>query len=306
MTRFPSAAARRTEESKLKKAQGLDPVFVENFAREMLVANRAKTLPRDRAYAAGTLALSILERSFQKAGWEEKTGKDISWEAIKERLVPHSGMTLLREKAVLEALLTLSDVEGNRQSQRLSQKRRLFEIGLDGHPLTRETCANLNLARHFERISDEFSVVLARAFASLCEYGPAYGAWERRLPLLVCDITRGTHQKLIRALADVEPGGLAVLTETLPNAVRQHFLSQLNARVVTVIEDKTHLFARLIGIGSSDVLLLERRLGGWCVTYPLGGVDSRELKNKRYPLWARRMASCAACDSRFPIKETAK
>ena len=41
-------------------------------------------------------------------------------------------------------------------------------------------------------------------------------------------------------------------------------------------------------------MLLERRIGGWTVTFPAGGAAERELKNKKYPGFARALARCAA------------
>lgn len=57
-----------------------------------------------------------------------------------------------------------------------------------------------------------------------------------------------------------------------------------------VLIDREGLLHELLAPGNPPIFLLERRLAGWTLTYPLGGADPREAHNRKLPAWARALA----------------
>lgn len=283
MTHYVSVAARKTSEAKLKKLTGTDPYPVELFAREALVASRDALASRRHMALLGRLALAAL------ADWVAKEKIPLTGEVLTEAL-----SQLHPSRRTMQGVLTaFSRAAGSLVSQtssgRLSRERR-FEIGSDGHSLTREACANLNLARHYEAASGDFSSLIGRIVRALAKQGPAYTVWETRVPLLLCHASLFSHRKVVRELARFDPAGLALITPPLNPQASHDLGADASFKSVRVLVDSRGLLADLLGPGSSTIVLLERRLGGWTLTYPLGGADPRERRNRRYPAWARALA----------------
>lgn len=296
MTRFSSKAARETAESKVRKAWGLDPFLFEAVARESLLFTENTSLPREKLHAMGLLVLSIVSL------WGKALSKEpnIAFQAAElqreeKELQKRGAAHILRD---LEKILTLTS-----PALTSNRRRTSFEIGTDGHPLTREAAVNLNLARHFEPISEEFSILIARIFANLTRYGAAYRAWERRLPLLICNLEKVQHVRVARELVHIEPSGIALVSPTIPRNVRTGFIKEVEGNSLFLIEDKENLFETILGVTTSDIYLLERRLSGWSLTYPLGNPSQKSLNSRRIPAWARLMALCGVSRKATEMEE---
>ena len=313
MTQYTKSAARKTSEAKVRQARGFDRSVFETFAREALISgNLPVILPREKIHAVGLFTLAAASLYFESIGvlrsFEEKdsspllkdSGEDsalsLTTEVLGHQAQLRAEMKFLsgaKGKDLLTSLMRVTNAVSSGAIERIKRERSTFEIGTDGHPLTREVAANLNIARHFEEISGDFSLLLTRVFAAITHYGVAYGAWERRLPMLICNLERVSHVRAAAELSSLERGGITLLSESIPNAVRAQFSAARETNLTPFIEDKSGVFRNLIGIDASDIFLIERRLGGWSITYPLGGVDPEKLKNRRYPKWARALAACA-------------
>ncbi len=285
MTRFSSKQARETSESKVRKAWGLDPFLFEVLARESLLFDENVAVPREKLHALGLLTLSIVSRwgkALNESSNIQKEALELRGE-VKE-LQKRGAAHILHD---LEKILALTS-----PALTANRRRTAFEIGTDGHPLTREAAVNLNLARHFEPISEDFSILIARIFANLTRYGVAYRAWERRLPLLICNLEKTQHVGVAQELVRIEPNGMALVSQTIPPNVRTGFAKEVEANALFLIEDKENLFETILGVATSDIYLLERRLSGWSLTYPLGNPSQKSLDSRRIPAWARQMALC--------------
>ncbi len=297
MTRFSSKQARETSESKVRKAWGLDPFLFEAFARESLLFNENIAEPREKLHALGLLTLSIV--SLWGKGLSESSSierKALHLQAEVKELQKRGAAHILRD---LEKILALTS-----PALTSNRRRTAFEIGTDGHPLTREAAVNLNLARHFEPISEEFSILIARIFANLTRYGAAYRAWERRLPLLICNLEKVQHVRVARELVRIEPSGIALISPSIPQNVRTGFAKEVEGNSLFLIEDKENLFETILGVKTSDIYLLERRLSGWSLTYPLGNPSQKSLDSRRIPAWARAMALCGVRKEKTLREET--
>ena len=313
MTDYSKTAARKTDEAKTLLARGFDKSVIETFAREAILSGRHPLiLPREKIHAVGLFTLAAASLYFESLGVLNAPAEVDALEDINDSENPPSPVLSLaaekalqsirremrllsgaKGKALLSSLLAITGKASSGTLQRIKRERASFEIGTDGHPLTREVAANLNIARHFEGLSGDFALLITRVFAAITHYGVAYGAWERRLPLLICNLERASHIRAAIELSRIERGGVALLSEVIPNEVRVMFSSDAATNLTPFIEDKGGVFRNLIGIDQSDIFLVERRLGGWSITYPLGGVAREKLQNRRYPKWARALAACA-------------
>lgn len=283
MTRYVNTSSRQTAESKLKALKGIDPFILETFAREALLFPDAIPSRRHAALLGRLVLLAALQ-------WVKEKNIAIQDDAaLLAALVPL--LDNLREtNAALRAFsratnALLSDI-GSRANTRATR----FEIGSDGHAVTREACARLNLARHYERASGEFAGLIERIVKALASWGPAYGLWEARTPLLFCNANLSSHRRVAREMARLEAGGVALVTPPLLEKAQKDMAGDAALKNLPVLIDREGLLHELLAPGNPPIFLLERRLAGWTLTYPLGGADPREARNRKLPAWARALA----------------
>lgn len=283
MTRFVNDSARQTGEAKLKALKGIDPFVFESFAREALIYPDA--LPsRQHAALLGRLVLLAALR------WIKEKNLSLTDDAVLlTALVPLSE-NLRETHATLRAFSRATEALLSRVSRRETARATRFEIGSDGHAVTREVCARLNLARHYERASGEFAGFIERIVKALATCGPAYGLWEARTPLLFCNANLSSHRRAAREMARLEASGVALVTPLLLEKAQTELASDAALKTLTVLIDREGLLHELLAPGNPPIFLLERRLGGWTLTYPLGGADPREARNRKLPAWARALA----------------
>lgn len=283
MTRFVNASARQTAEAKLKALKGIDSFLFESFAREALIYPDA--LPsRQHAALLGRLVLLAALR------WIKEKNLSLTDDAaLLTALVPLSE-NLCETHATLRAFSRATDALLSRVSRREAARATRFEIGSDGHAVTREACARLNLARHYERASGEFADLIERIVQALASWGPAYGLWEARTPLLFCNANLSSHRRVAREMARLEAGGVALVTPPLLEKAQKDMAGDAALKNLPVLIDREGLLHELLAPGNPPIFLLERRLAGWTLTYPLGGADPREARNRKLPAWARALA----------------
>lgn len=161
-----------------------------------------------------------------------------------------------------------------------------FQFGFDGHWMTRETAARLRLVRYYEKASSDFSRFVRRAWGLLSQQGAAYMAWQSNFPILVCDLNIPAHREAALVLFEACHGEAVVVTPAFDARLRAAFPSAL-----LVVEDNTQAFAAIAG-NYGVVMLLEKRIGGWTVTFPAGAVAPRELTKTRYGKLPVALAMC--------------
>lgn len=161
-----------------------------------------------------------------------------------------------------------------------------FQFGFDGHWMTRETAARLRLVRYYEKASSDFSRFVRRAWGLLSQQGAAYMAWQSNFPILVCDLNIPAHREAALVLFEACHGEAVVVTPAFDARLRAAFSSAL-----LVVEDNTQAFAAIAG-NYGVVMLLEKRIGGWSVTFPAGAVALRELTKTRYGKLPVALAMC--------------
>ncbi len=166
-----------------------------------------------------------------------------------------------------------------------------FQSGYDGHWITREAALRLRLVRHYEKTSGDFSRVIFRAMAALTHTGAAYEAWSRGWPVFVCNLNRTYERYAAQEIVKAARGEVLTVTKPLTNDTRM--ILARHARGMAFVEDAADLLATLLG-NFGTVMLLERRVGGWTVTFPAGGAAVKDLKNSKYPAFARALSRCAA------------
>jgi hypothetical protein len=171
------------------------------------------------------------------------------------------------------------------------RRRTAFRSGYDGELLTREQAVKLRLVRFFETATSDLSRLAASAYQMMTrQNGQAYLGWTRRLPLFLCDLSNPRHRLAAINLSEIALGDLIVITPRLSDEVRR-IMVRHEKRCLTV-EDPAGLFAAVIG-NYGNPMLLERRLGGWTVTFPLGSVEKAVLADRKLPAWARSLAAAA-------------
>ena len=109
-------------------------------------------------------------------------------------------------------------------------------------------------------------------------------------PVFVCDLNNTYHRYAAQEIDKAAKGDLVVVTQAM-TAHTQSVVARY-ASDLTVVTDEESFFATFLG-DYGPAMLLERRIGGWTVTFPAGGAAERELKNKKYPGFARALARCA-------------
>lgn len=169
------------------------------------------------------------------------------------------------------------------------RRRTAYRTGYDGELLTREQAVRLRLVRFFETATSDLARLAASAYQMMTrQNGQAYLGWTRRLPIFLCDLGNPRHRLAAINLSEVALGELIVVTPRMTDDVRR-IMVRHEKRCLTV-EDPAGLFAAVIGNYGSP-LLLERRLGGWTITFPLGRVEKAVLTDRKLPLWARSLAA---------------
>lgn len=166
-----------------------------------------------------------------------------------------------------------------------------FQYGYDGHALTREGAARLGLVRYFESATSAFADLLRRSFTFLARQGVAYTAWTRHVPLLLCDLRDARHVACARAMTDYANNDIVIVTPEYPAAIRAKQQAR-GDKAWMVVEDTTGLMKSLVGV-DGEALLVERRVGGWCVTIPVGTDNRRALQDARLPAAFRALARTA-------------
>lgn len=278
-----SKAETRTVAGKHKRlrralAKDADVTDVEGLT---LAVSEALAVATGTRESVGRAALVLLAAALQGAGVTlESEARDPALIAKLNRLcaMPLEPAQLRRTVQLLASL----SVTGATRGPRLD-----FQFGYDGHALTREQAARLGLVRYFESASSGFAALLAKAFSYLARSGPAYLAWTRRLPLLICDLNRATHRdcaRLMRALAGNE---LVVVSTPCSPDVSAGAMGSGYERLY--VEDAAGLMKGLIGI-EAEAVLLERRLAGWTVTFATGCAHPKDLADKRLPAAWRALA----------------
>lgn len=186
-------------------------------------------------------------------------------------------------KDIVSVTESVQESLGERHWARSAQLR---HMGADGHFLTHECALKLRLCRYFERAGGELMRCMARAWRLLARHGAAYNAWSMGWPVLLCDLNDARHRRVAHLAHELAAGDLAIVSAPIAGDVH----AQLT-RTLAVVEDELGAMSALIG-RFAPVVLLERRLGGWTVTFPTAAVHARVLEDKRLPALARAMAAC--------------
>ena len=252
-----------------------------------VLIDAAQAVAGDAKTDAGVLALAIISKT--RAG----SHAGALPEAALEELLPLEAEKLARTAQVLQksaAAFRRLAARGKDAPEHaaglFARTRAAWQFGYDGHPFTRETMVRLQLVRYFEKTSAPFASAVRRAFALIVKQGPAYMAWSAGFPALVCDLNRPAHRKLAHLVTETAHGEAVVITRPLEGAVRP-----LLARRMLVVEDPAGFFAAVTGF-DAPAMLLERRLGGWTVTFAAARAPEKELANKHHPALARALAEC--------------
>ncbi len=285
-----------------------DPTPARDFAAQSLWMPETAKLSFSTASDLGVLALTIaghvLSAFRKKADADPKAAREAMMQYFAGLPVPDA-RDLTRAVLDLAGLSPVwKEIVQNRpdakgmtlNSQYFGAAPAAFQTGYDGHWLTREAALRLRLVRYYEKTSSEFAKLLARVMASLSRQGAAYAAWNAGWPIFVCDLNRTFERYAAQEIATAARGELAVVTKPLTNVTRT--LLARHAPNLVVIEDAEGFLPTVLG-NFSTVMLLERRIGGWTLTFPAGGVLERDLKNKRYPAFVRALARCAELPASF-------
>ena len=131
----------------------------------------------------------------------------------------------------------------------------------------------------------------------LSRNGTAYAAWSAGWPVFVCDLNNTYERYAAQELLRTCDGAVAVVSRPL-SAQTRTILARY-APDMAVVTDEAGLLSVLLG-NYGTVMLLERRIGGWTVTFPAGGASEKDLKNRKYPGFARALARCAVLPASFP------
>ena len=162
-----------------------------------------------------------------------------------------------------------------------------YQYGYDGHWITREMAAKLHLVRYFEGVSGPFARLVYTSFQYLAKCGPAYLAWSSHYPVFICDMNRVDHRNAAHLMSRLTHGEFVAVTVPMTPEARR-----ATHEKVLVVEDEQRLFRAVVG-DYAAAMLLERRMGGWTLTFPTGGVDAKYLQDQSIPAVARALARCA-------------
>ncbi len=178
-------------------------------------------------------------------------------------------------------------------SQLFSRSLAGFQFGFDGHWMTRETAARLRLVRYFEKTSGEFSLFVRRAWTHLAHHGAASLAWQSGFPIFICDLNKAAHLEAAAVIHNMAHGEAVIVTPRVSQEIRRQHVP----RTLLVVEDPVGAFAAIAG-NYGSVMLLERRIGGWTVTFPAGRAPARELSKSTYGKLPLALARCAPENAR--------
>lgn len=308
--RHTAAKTQRVREQNNSGNRTIDADPLPNFARQCLWSEALQELTVTQASDVGILALTLAAHVMKKA--DEKHAQALrEAKTEEEKLLAHVHHPLgeiLHEtmplnpshlKGALKDLIRWASVyaklaAGNRSQNRNQGVETLFapsaymtDWGCDGHPWSRETSARLRLTRFFEKTSSTFARFLSSAFTQLVKNGPAYMAWSANFPVFLCDLTKPSHRHCAHLLCEQCHGECVIVTRACDAQTQK----QLAKRLLVVV-DREGVFEALAG-KFAPAMLLERRLGGWTVTFPCGEVKRQDLESKKYPALARALAFCA-------------
>lgn len=263
-----------------------DTTDIEGLTLAVSDALRVATGTRE---SVGRAALVLLAAALQGAGVSLET--DRRDPALIDKLnrlcaLPPEPAHLRRTVRLLAALSVTEATRGPRLD---------FQFGYDGHALTREQAARLGLVRYFESASSGFAALVGKAFAFLAQSGPAYLAWTRRLPLLICDLNRPSHRDCARLMRALAGNDLVVVSPACAPDVSARAMGNGYERLY--VEDTAGLMKGLVGI-EAEAVLLERRLAGWTVTFATGCAHPKDLADKRLPAAWRALARTACREER--------
>lgn len=288
----------------------IDCAPLPDFARQCLWSQPMQELSVTQASDVGIVALTLAAHVMKKAEIEHAAALQ-SARTDEEKLLTtmHHPLTQILAKEIppnpahlkgalkdLIAWAGLYAKQTQKQAQDtfLSRAAYVTDWGCDGHPWSRETAARLRLTRFFEKTSSNFARFLSSAFTQLVKNGPAYMAWSANFPVFLCDITQTSHRHCAHLLCEMCHGECVIVTRSLDAQTQKKL-----AKKLLVVFDREGVFETLAG-KFAPAMLLERRLGGWTVTFPCGEVKRRELESKKYPALARALAFCAT----RPVCET--
>lgn len=277
-----------------------DPAPAADFAAACLWTDETRAMPVGSASDLGVLALTLARALLEPIKREARADAA----AAGEKLAAFLGALPVPDAR--ELVRTVHDLQRLSKAFRLSVEaraggRRLngqyfgaaltaFQSGYDGHWITREAALRLRLVRYYEKTSGEFARCVHRAMAALAKNGTAYAAWGAGWPVFVCDLNNAFHRFAAQEILRAACGRLAVVSPE-PGPQTRAVLARYAPEMAVIVDDDALLAALLGNYGTA--VLLERRIGGWTVTFPAGGALERELKNKKYPAFARALARCA-------------
>lgn len=279
-----------------------DPTAAREFAAMSLWTDETRKMPVETASDMGVLALTLVHHLLKPAKELSRTNRTLAQDFLVKlftELPAPDAKTLSQTVSDLASLSPgfrriLESRPGKKglklNSQYFGSSVAAFQSGYDGHWLTREAALRLRLIRFYEKTSGEFAKTVAKAFASLVKLGPAYAAWTNGWPVFVCDLNNTYHRYAAQEIDKTAKGDLVVVTQAM-TAHTQSVVARY-ASELTVVTDEEAFFATFLG-DYGPAMLLERRIGGWTVTFPAGGAAERELKNKKYPGFARALARCS-------------
>ena len=295
-----------------------DPFAAVNFARECMPGKELDALSLPAAGDVGILALALAGltlKTVRESCGIEKKDSDAALDALLSlfdltlplemrkingalkdlvRLAPIYRGYASEQHKVLKAKLKAAGrqkhnhlAEDEHEGQLFARSLARYQFGYDGHWMTRETAARLKLVRYFEKTSGAFASRVRTCYMLLARQGRAYAAWNSGYPVFLCDLNVPEHLAAAISLYDAAHGEIVVISRAPGVEIRPKLPSYM-----LVIDDEQGLF-EWITQNSGTVLLLERRLGGWTVTFPGGRVNPKEVKKKSHPAIALALARCA-------------
>lgn len=298
-----SCARFDADDKRSADAKVCDAASARDFAATSLWTEETRQMPVQTASDMGVLALTIVRHVLEpikaQARANPKAAQDALWAFFKDLPVPDArdlSRTVTDLKSLTGAFRTVLQARPQTKGLKLNAQYfgaavTAFQSGYDGHWITREAALRLRLVRFYEKAGSDFTQCLHRAMAVLSRNGTAYAAWSRGLPLLICDLNRTFERYAAQELFRLTQGEAVVVTT--PMTAQTQALVARYASGLPVVTDAAGLFATLVG-DYAHVMLLERRVGGWTLTFPAGGAHERDLKNRKYPAFARALARCAS------------
>ena len=291
MTKYLSRKESRSTAGRYVKIHSRDWGFSEDAAgAARLAAGLPEAFTRGSAAHVGRvllatagLTLAALEL-FPKAGGVTAGAGEAA--AMKLESMT-AGMTDDDVRRTLLLLAEAAKTMKNPLDPKLNHQWALWQFGYEGHPLNRETAQKLGIIRRFEKVSGDMAALMHKAFVAAVGHGPALAAWQARLPLLICDLTRPLHGELVRQMLPAAKNELIIVSREIPTAVRHRFYGS----DALFAEDRAGILTGLFA-GQGNALLMERRMEGWTVTFPVGVMEKSALTDRAIPAHWRVFARC--------------